>query len=361
MAFRYDIGSMRPPERLPDGSLRADGRLTRSGVFDYRNTDGTLRREFRPDGEVFKPDSLRTFADVAVTDDHPSAMVSAANRREIAVGHVSGEPRRDGDHVAATLVLTDEATIAKVLAGKVELSCGYECDLDPTPGVTPDGERYDAVQTNIRGNHVAIVSAARAGRSARLRVDAAEQVDPQELTPMPEIKTDATDLAAALATAVTRADAAEAALATATAAHETALAEQRARADAAERDLAAERAARKDAADTERARMRARLQLEASAAKFLGGDASVEGLTDRQIHVAVVRKLDGAEIPDTEHDAYARAAYEFATKRADAADAAVDGLRVVVEAGRQDAGASEAEKARAEMLDRNANAHKTAK
>jgi hypothetical protein len=43
-----------------------------------------------------------------------------------------------------------------------EISCGYHYDPDFTPG-TFNGEPYDGVMRNIRGNHVAIVSEGRAG------------------------------------------------------------------------------------------------------------------------------------------------------------------------------------------------------
>jgi 8-oxo-dGTP pyrophosphatase MutT (NUDIX family) len=43
-----------------------------------------------------------------------------------------------------------------------ELSCGYHYDPDMTPG-TFEGEEYDGVMRNIRGNHVAIVEEGRAG------------------------------------------------------------------------------------------------------------------------------------------------------------------------------------------------------
>ena len=43
-----------------------------------------------------------------------------------------------------------------------EISCGYHYDPDMTPG-TFNGEPYDGVMRNIRGNHVAIVEEGRAG------------------------------------------------------------------------------------------------------------------------------------------------------------------------------------------------------
>ncbi len=52
----------------------------------------------------------------------------------------------------------------------MQLSAGYELDLDRTPGTAPDGRRYDAVQRNIRINHVAAVPLGRAG-TARVLAD----------------------------------------------------------------------------------------------------------------------------------------------------------------------------------------------
>lgn len=43
-----------------------------------------------------------------------------------------------------------------------ELSCSYRYEVDPTPGVF-EGEAYDGIMRNIRGNHVALVEKGRAG------------------------------------------------------------------------------------------------------------------------------------------------------------------------------------------------------
>lgn len=337
--FRYDNGSLRAPERLADGRLRVDGYLTRSGVFTYRNADGTPRREYRPEVEVFKADSLSTFEDAIVTDDHPAEMVSATNARDVGVGFVSGAPRRDGDHVAARLVISDAATIAKVEAGKAELSCGYACDLDETPGTSPAGERYDAVQTNIRGNHVAIVHVARAGRSARMRVDAAEQEPPVTDLRSPVMDELQKALAKALldvAAQTARADVADATLAAAKAAHEAAIATAAGRADSAEKDLVAERKARTDAAATEGSRIRARLELEAQAGALLPAGTKLDGLDDGAVRRAVVKHLDGVEPAADAHPEYVRALFEGACKRAAAETEAHAGVRGSVVAVKAD-------------------------
>lgn len=334
MAFRLDNGSLRPPRRLADGRLRADGYLTRTGVFTYLNPDGSQRREYRPEAEVFRADSLTTFADAIVTDDHPATLVTADNAKQVQVGHVSGQPRRDGDYVAATLVVSDAETIRKIESGKVQLSCGYECDLDPTPGVAPTGERYDAVQTNIRGNHVAIVEMARAGEAARIRMDAAMMVAEQE-TPMNALE----QALAAMADHKARADKAEADLATA-----------RAQVQNLERDLAAERQLRTDAVAAEPARIRARVELEREAAPVLG-DAFKPELTDREIKTAVVKRVDGEDLAADLHEAAVEVLYRGALKRHAAAAQSLAEVRQATEVGRNDS-ANTAAKARAAMVER---------
>jgi hypothetical protein len=62
----------------------------------------------------------------------------------------------------------DKATIADVEGGKRELSNGYASLIDFTPGETVNGQHYDAVQRQIRGNHVAVVDKGRAGPMCRI-------------------------------------------------------------------------------------------------------------------------------------------------------------------------------------------------
>lgn len=174
MAYRIDRGNLSKPVKMSNGWLRIDGRLTRTGVFTYRNNDGTMRRELRLPEEVFKSDAMQSFALVPVTDEHPPGFLDAKNTREYARGSVAGTLRKDGEFVAGELLVTDADLIKKLEDGAArELSCGYNCDLDEKPGITSDGLRYDAIQRNIRGNHVAVVAKGRAGPEARVRMDGA--------------------------------------------------------------------------------------------------------------------------------------------------------------------------------------------
>lgn len=170
--YDYASGSVASHRRTPQGGLIADARLTRTGVLSYLQPDGSSWREFRPPEEVFHADSLATLAHAPLTIDHP-AIVTPNNWKGVAVGHVAGMPERDGDYVAAPLRIHDADAIDKTESGDLqELSCGYACALDKTPGVYR-GESYDAIQRNIRYNHVAAGPAGwgRAGPEVRMRLD----------------------------------------------------------------------------------------------------------------------------------------------------------------------------------------------
>lgn len=178
--LRVDFASEKLPSPtiLTDGSLRVSARISRTGVLVYHLQDGKEWREYRPPEEVFSQASLESWDDLAVTALHPSEPVGPSNWGLVAKGHVD-DPTRDGSFLAATCVVKDAATIQAIQEGKlVEVSCGYFMDIDLTPGVSPEGETYDAIQRNIVGNHVALgpIDWGRAGNDVRLYADSKDIV-----------------------------------------------------------------------------------------------------------------------------------------------------------------------------------------
>ena len=156
-----------------DGYLLADARVSRTGIQNYRGSEVgrpqvDVVRVWRPEDQVFSDAAMASFAHRPVTDDHPPEMVTAANWKTYARGQSGGEVARDGDCLRIPLMIADADAIAAVQAGKRELSAGYTCDLDWTPGTTPEGQPYDARMTNLVGNHVAIVARGRAGTECRI-------------------------------------------------------------------------------------------------------------------------------------------------------------------------------------------------
>lgn len=152
-----------------DGYLVANPRIARAGIQTYRGVECgkpemQFVRVYRPPEEVFKSDATKSYAHRPVTIDHPDVPVTAANWREYAKGQTGGDILRDGNAVRVPMVLMDQSAIDAYKAGKNQLSVGYTCDLDWTAGAI-DGQQYDAVQREIRANHLAVVTTARGGPS----------------------------------------------------------------------------------------------------------------------------------------------------------------------------------------------------
>ena len=142
--------------------------VTRIGIFEYHNPDGSVRREFRPPDEVFNPDSLASYAGKPVIVTHDAGYVNTENVTDEEIGTILEPGYQDGESVRAKIVIHDVDSMKE--SGLKELSLGYNLDIDNTPGEY-QGEHYDAIQRNIRINHLALVAEARAGDSARLNID----------------------------------------------------------------------------------------------------------------------------------------------------------------------------------------------
>ena len=184
---RYDKGAVRgEAEITPEGYIRANAVVTRTGVFHYRNFDGTVRRELRHPDDVWDEESIASMAMIPVTNNHPSeCIVNSKNASRLSIGHTGETIKRDGEFVLANLVIThQEGVKAAMEFGRKELSLGYHVDVEDEEGIYK-GEAYDARQRNIRYNHLAIVDTARAGPEARLALDSQAGIEIlKEVKPM---------------------------------------------------------------------------------------------------------------------------------------------------------------------------------
>ena len=162
--------------RTADGYLVANARVARTGIQLYTAAEigltdrdpNSIVRVYRSEDEVFNQDSLRSYAHRPVTINHPPVAVDASNWRDHSVGQTGDEVARDGDFVRVPLVLMDEDSINRVQDGQRQLSMGYACQIEMKDGTTPDGEKYDAVQKNLRMNHLAVVALARGGSKLKI-------------------------------------------------------------------------------------------------------------------------------------------------------------------------------------------------
>lgn len=193
ITFR-DIGEISSREETAEGFLRVVADFARTGIQDYRA--GELPRDqlpnqfrgdpyqtvriLRPANEVFAPETMRSFANKPVTNDHPPQFVDARNFRKHAVGTAQDEVGRVNDKLRVGLVLQDAEVIDEVKNGKDQLSAGYSSEVIWEAGDDPVFGPYDAKQTNIRGNHIAVVSQARGGPEIRINDSWPEATEPKE-------------------------------------------------------------------------------------------------------------------------------------------------------------------------------------
>lgn len=152
--------------KTPEGYLVCvDSVLARTGKQTYRkneifvdcNDDTEIEVDRRPE-EVFSEATLASFENKPITIEHPDEDVNTGNFKNLAVGFVRDIHRgKDNgqDVMLGTLVITDEEAISAVESGELlDLSCGYDCDIE---------DSANPQQKNIRGNHVALCENGRAG------------------------------------------------------------------------------------------------------------------------------------------------------------------------------------------------------
>lgn len=178
MALTY-YGSRISPHmtETPEGYLIChDVPINRTGTQEY--TAGEMQLDGDPERiitvnrypeDVFDAAALASFEGKDVTSGHPPENLTPENHAAYSKGHVENV-RRAGDQTIADLHIKDATLISEIKNGIIrEVSCGYVCNWEP------DGAGYK--QTNIRGNHVAIVPHGRAGHDVAIKDQAAKRAE----------------------------------------------------------------------------------------------------------------------------------------------------------------------------------------
>jgi hypothetical protein len=349
---RYDSGRLSRAGVTPVGGARVRAHVARTGVQVYTLPGGKIRREYRPAEEVFKADSLLSYVGAPITIGHPRK-VDRKSWSKDAAGVITSAPTQvkladAHDYVETFVDVNRDDALSGVESGElVELSAGYKCDFDPTPGETPSGEKYDGIQRNIRINHVALLpeGKARAGRKAKLVTDQSDDADGlrldsegnqvrediestprmafliggKTLEPGPELQaaisvleSEANTAKSALTGAAAKADAAEKAQATAEG--KLTLAEK------AKTDAEA-----KVSADAIDKLVADELAFRASAAKVLGDKYDFKGKARRDVKCEIVKATLKKELTKDDSDVRVDALYEVALEaKADGAKPSED-------------------------------------
>ena len=296
--------------------------VARLGVQVYYTEDGRTVREFRPAEEVFKDESLASYQGKPMTLDH--VFVNSENAKEVVVGSVTGKAEPLGSSVVAPIVVYDNTAIQEAMAGNAkELSVGYSAILDETPGwgdpitgeyvLKSDGDQFDvpegwqefdAIQRDIKVNHIAMVYRGRAG-IAKLNMDGEQEnpyttdvdINKEDKQEMIKIKLDgaqefeiAPEIASHIEALNAKAD--------------TAIAERdalKAKVDAMPAEIEAAVAKAKADADA----------LAALVAVAAEAGVKADGLDAKGIKVAYVKEISGLDVSE-KSDAYIDAAFDIA-------------------------------------------------
>lgn len=109
--------------------------------------------------ELFRKETIASFEGKPFTIKHPEDFVDPSNWKELACGAIHNIRRGSGiteSDLLADILVSDTEAIRKIKSGMREVSCGYECEYIQM-GIGR------GIQTNIIGNHLALVEQGRAG------------------------------------------------------------------------------------------------------------------------------------------------------------------------------------------------------
>ena len=279
--LRFDYnGTPDSFKRTAQVFLRVQASLTKTGVFNYQEG-----REYRSEEEVFHADSIESIKGAPVTDLHPSEkgcdnLLTPANAKEHIIG-IAENIERDGSYLKGSLIIFHEDAIKAIEAGeRKEISLGYKCRLEQTPG-TINGESYDAIQRDIVVNHIAIGPKGwgRAGPDCSIRTDSNH---PKTGLKMDEvIRLDGVDIA--LNAASIKSFFAE---------QRKRMSEMEGRLDAANLELEKKKAliAALEEPKAVSARVNARMTLLNQCKEIVGDDERLDALSDEELKLAAIKR-----------------------------------------------------------------------
>lgn len=170
--LRFDFNSSAlQVTKSDEGYLKGTAPVAKVGIMTYYLLDGSTRREFVPPETLFANDSMETLKMKPITNIHPPERIldsETVKRRK--VGFTGEQVVKDDQFLASSLVITDSDAVNDAENGRRQLSPGYRCEIELSPGVY-NGEHYDAIQRKRTYNHLALVDSARGGSDLKLNMD----------------------------------------------------------------------------------------------------------------------------------------------------------------------------------------------
>ncbi len=146
--------------------------ISKVGVFPYlgKNIDAACEPNkiywvYRPAEELCKPETIESFKNIPFIDDHTMIGKGATPAERKGVdGNTGGDVVQEGDFLYADLHIYSDTLKRKMDGGKKELSMGYRVGRYEKANGTFNGQPYDFIQRDLRGNHIALVQEGRMGK-----------------------------------------------------------------------------------------------------------------------------------------------------------------------------------------------------
>lgn len=179
-----------------------DNPLSKVGVFPYsgrmvRDTQNPdkIYNVYRPAEELSSQDCIDSFKLLPWFDEHVMVGIKKEGRmtaEQKGVQGVIGEDIYFKDNTLFGNIKVFSQNLANLIEnGKIELSCGYTCKYEFATG-THNGVQYDAIQRNIRGNHLALVEEGRMGSEVAVLDSMVFTFDAKELFMADKVKDEKT-------------------------------------------------------------------------------------------------------------------------------------------------------------------------
>jgi hypothetical protein len=148
--------------------------ISKEGVFPYLGKTISPQLEpnriynvYRPFNEISKEETLKSFDGVPFINGHEMIGENFTPYDKRTADGVLMNVKANNGMLFGDLKIFSEDMKSKIQAGKKELSLGYKCDYKLSKGVF-NGMPYDAIQCNLRGNHIALVDKGRMGGDVRV-------------------------------------------------------------------------------------------------------------------------------------------------------------------------------------------------
>lgn len=162
--------------------------ISKVGVFEYLGSSigaedpDRIYKVYRPAEELSSQDTIDSFKLVPWIDDHEMLGTDATPAEQKGIQGTTGEDIYfENDTLFGNLKVYSDSLKNRIKKGKKQLSLGYKCKYKFESGVF-DGEKYDAIQTELRGNHIATVEKGRMGKEVAVCDSAIVTFDYNDIT-----------------------------------------------------------------------------------------------------------------------------------------------------------------------------------